>query len=198
MQILRCTIQSFHDHLHAITWNPFTWLLHDQLMVKQLYQVWIDRCLWVVDYRFFNFLFKVDLAFSSFQSTSTTCVLDVDFEAVVSVATTVFVLLLKVLVGWWIDTCAVERVGNNIKVCSQVAAVLRRLSRSSELDCLSSDESLLWNSEIWRIVWCNPKVFSVSIFYYIVRVFMESEQILLWGVLNQFVCHIRRLLSLII
>lgn len=68
-------------------------------MVKQLYQVWIDRCLWVVDYRFFNFLFKVDLAFSSFQSTSTTCVLDVDFEAVVSVATTVFVLLLKVLVG---------------------------------------------------------------------------------------------------
>ena len=148
VQILRCTIQSFHHHLQLATWDPFPWLLHYQLMVEMLYQVWIDRCLRVVDDRFFDFLFKVNLAFAPIQTAA--CILNVDLEAVLGFL--VLKLLWKLLIGGRIDTSAVKRVGNSKQVGSQVAAVFIRLSRSSELS-LSWNVGFLWHSVIWRIVW---------------------------------------------
>ena len=148
VQVLRCAIQSFHHHLQLAAWDPFSWLLHYQLMVEKLYQVWIDRRLRIVDDRFFDFLFEVNLAFAPIQTAA--CILNVDLEAVLGVV--VLELLLKLLVGGRIDTCAVKRVGNNKQVGSQVTVVFSRLSRSSELS-LSWNVGFLWHSVIWRIFW---------------------------------------------
>ena len=57
------------------------------MMVKKLYQIWVDGGLWVANHRFFYFLLKVYLAFGSIQTTTAAFKLHVDLEAVVRVAT---------------------------------------------------------------------------------------------------------------